>query len=423
MTQEQRLHALSTFRTGRASFLLATDLASRGIDVPSVDTVLNYEAPQTHALYLHRVGRTARAGRPGLACTLAAAPDRPVVRAAVRAARHHAASAVVRRRAIPRSALASWAARCAALQPAADAVLRDEAAQRALAVSERDLRKAENLVVHGDAIRARPRREWFESKGEKARGRERGGVALNGEGEEKREKREKGGKRSGKQVKARRDREERREGGLWKGGKGRGGGEGGEGEGEGGGGEEDIGVAVCLHVIVPSHVVVVVVVVIVLGRVCEKRGEWREEDVGRRGYHVSVSAYHRPHTHVVLISKPRTQAKKASRHTKFQESVSWRMLCDGGTTRARCQGTDIQTDSSFSLPFPCTPPGPNAAVPQPPSSSTASTASTPPTPSRPPLTDTDARPAKPDPLDRPAALPPPSARGAYTAAARGKMTL
>ena len=87
MTQEQRLQAIESFRSGAASFLLATDLASRGLDIKGIETVINFEAPQSHEIYLHRVGRTARAGRSGRSCTLAAEPDRKVVKAAVKAAK------------------------------------------------------------------------------------------------------------------------------------------------------------------------------------------------------------------------------------------------------------------------------------------------------------------------------------------------
>jgi ATP-dependent RNA helicase DDX27 len=63
LTQPQRLEALQCFREGKVNVLLATDLIGRGIDVPDVDAVLNYDMPNQLASYIHRIGRTARAGR------------------------------------------------------------------------------------------------------------------------------------------------------------------------------------------------------------------------------------------------------------------------------------------------------------------------------------------------------------------------
>lgn len=63
LTQPQRLEALQSFREGKVNVLLATDLIGRGIDVPDVDAVLNYDMPNQIASYIHRIGRTARAGR------------------------------------------------------------------------------------------------------------------------------------------------------------------------------------------------------------------------------------------------------------------------------------------------------------------------------------------------------------------------
>ena len=70
MAQKQRGAALARFRGGAASLLVATDVASRGLDVPTVDLVLNFDVPAAAEDYVHRCGRTARAGRGGLAITL-----------------------------------------------------------------------------------------------------------------------------------------------------------------------------------------------------------------------------------------------------------------------------------------------------------------------------------------------------------------
>jgi ATP-dependent RNA helicase DDX47/RRP3 len=67
LTQSMRLGALNKFRSGSRDILVATDIAARGLDVPSVDVVVNFDLPGDSATYIHRVGRTARAGKSGTA--------------------------------------------------------------------------------------------------------------------------------------------------------------------------------------------------------------------------------------------------------------------------------------------------------------------------------------------------------------------
>ncbi|XP_063846973.1 probable ATP-dependent RNA helicase DDX47 [Scylla paramamosain] len=70
MTQNKRLGALNKFKAKERSILLATDVASRGLDIPAVDYVINFDVPMHSKNYIHRVGRTARAGKAGVAITL-----------------------------------------------------------------------------------------------------------------------------------------------------------------------------------------------------------------------------------------------------------------------------------------------------------------------------------------------------------------
>jgi superfamily II DNA/RNA helicase len=70
MAQDARERALKRFRTGRVQVLVATDVAARGIDVEAVTHVINYECPDDDKTYLHRIGRTGRAGATGVAVTL-----------------------------------------------------------------------------------------------------------------------------------------------------------------------------------------------------------------------------------------------------------------------------------------------------------------------------------------------------------------
>ncbi|KAI0034018.1 P-loop containing nucleoside triphosphate hydrolase protein [Vararia minispora EC-137] len=70
LSQSQRLGALAKFKSGGRKVLVATDVASRGLDIPSVDIVINFDIPTHSKDYIHRVGRTARAGRSGKSITL-----------------------------------------------------------------------------------------------------------------------------------------------------------------------------------------------------------------------------------------------------------------------------------------------------------------------------------------------------------------
>ena len=70
MSQHRREQSMAKFRGGKADILVATDVASRGIDVPRVELVVNYDVPNQEMAYFHRIGRTARAGAKGRAITL-----------------------------------------------------------------------------------------------------------------------------------------------------------------------------------------------------------------------------------------------------------------------------------------------------------------------------------------------------------------
>eukprot|EP00879_Flechtneria_rotunda_P010618 GHRR01011098.1.p1 GENE.GHRR01011098.1~~GHRR01011098.1.p1 ORF type:complete len:244 (+),score=89.89 GHRR01011098.1:2168-2899(+) len=80
-SQKQRLAALQMFKSERVPLLLATDVASRGLDIPTVDLVINYDLPSLAADYVHRVGRTARAGRSGWAVSFITQYDVQLVNA------------------------------------------------------------------------------------------------------------------------------------------------------------------------------------------------------------------------------------------------------------------------------------------------------------------------------------------------------
>ncbi|KAJ5901726.1 hypothetical protein N7495_002254 [Penicillium taxi] len=178
LSQEQRIKSVEDFRDGKVAFLLATDLASRGLDIKGVETVINYEAPQSHEIYLHRVGRTARAGRSGRSCTIAAEPDRKVVKAAVKAGKAHGAKIVSR---VVDTAIADeWAQKAEDLSDEVEEVLEEEKTEKQMSQAEMQLNKSDNLMKHGGEIMSRPKRTWFETEQQKQVSRKLGAVELNG---------------------------------------------------------------------------------------------------------------------------------------------------------------------------------------------------------------------------------------------------
>jgi len=75
ITQAKRTKALAQFKEGKFRVLVATDVAGRGLDIPDMDYVVNYELPTVAEDYVHRIGRTGRAGKSGIAISLVSAMD------------------------------------------------------------------------------------------------------------------------------------------------------------------------------------------------------------------------------------------------------------------------------------------------------------------------------------------------------------
>lgn len=118
MLQTARLQSLEDFRTGESLLLLATDVAARGLDILGVQAVINYNCPRTLDTYLHRVGRTARAGAHGLAISLVEDKDRLLVKAVMK----HACKKLNKRE-LPKGIVHAWRAKVEALTGSVEDVL------------------------------------------------------------------------------------------------------------------------------------------------------------------------------------------------------------------------------------------------------------------------------------------------------------
>ena len=171
VTQSARLRALQQFRDGDGcDALLCTDLAARGLDVPGLRTVINYTMPRQRQTYVHRVGRTARAGCGGRAVTLVGEGRRHLMKEIVKSSEE---SGLVKARAVPPGIVESFRARLGDVAPEVSRILQEEYEERKLRIAEMEAQRAVNLVAHRDEIDARPAREWFQSNAQKKEAAER----------------------------------------------------------------------------------------------------------------------------------------------------------------------------------------------------------------------------------------------------------
>ena len=98
LSQFQRDRVMNGFRSGRTKILIATDVAARGIDVDDVEAVINYDIPQDIEFYVHRIGRTGRAGKEGRAFTLVVGKERYRIRDI-----EHVCKNTMKRREVPKA--------------------------------------------------------------------------------------------------------------------------------------------------------------------------------------------------------------------------------------------------------------------------------------------------------------------------------
>lgn len=177
--------------------------------------VVNYEAPQSAEIYVHRVGRTARAGRKGVALTLAAEPDRKVVKAVVTSAKTQNAKVVSRK--IEREEAEKWQKQIDDMADEIKEIIIEEREERQLAQAEMQVKRGENIIEHEAEIKARPKRTWFETEHEKKKSKQAGRDELNGLREKLKKKG--GGRLSNKDKKRLDAKEIRSEGQQWQRGK------------------------------------------------------------------------------------------------------------------------------------------------------------------------------------------------------------
>ncbi|CDO94946.1 unnamed protein product [Kluyveromyces dobzhanskii CBS 2104] len=169
LTQDQRLQSVNNFKSLQVPVLICTDLASRGLDIPKIEVVINFDMPKSYEIYLHRVGRTARAGREGRSVTFVgeSSQDRSIVRSAIRSVEENPEGGKALSRTVDWIQVEQVNGLIGAKGEVVEEIIEEEKQEKEILRAGMELRKAENMLRHKEEITARPRRTWFQSDAEK----------------------------------------------------------------------------------------------------------------------------------------------------------------------------------------------------------------------------------------------------------------
>lgn len=166
--QSERIKALDKFQKGNASFLLATDIAGRGIDIDKVRCVINFQMPLIGDRYIHRIGRTARKGYLGMAITICDDKDRLVLKKFLRKEKISVQLNSIK---VENGKIKAIYKLLIKSKAEIEAKIDEDKADRELQMAEVDIDKTINIKMFQDDIQNRPKKKWYESKKDKSKKR------------------------------------------------------------------------------------------------------------------------------------------------------------------------------------------------------------------------------------------------------------
>jgi ATP-dependent RNA helicase DDX27 len=156
------MNSIEEFQRGDVDYLLATDLVARGLDIPNVKTVINFSFPNEPKRYLHRIGRTARAGMHGISVTLCNDQERTEIKKLNRKLGHPITPYTLQQKTVQK-----MFEQVVSMDAMVKDLLIEEAGDKELQQGLMEARRAENLIKYRDEIQNRPKNVWLKNEKQK----------------------------------------------------------------------------------------------------------------------------------------------------------------------------------------------------------------------------------------------------------------
>ena len=163
-SQTERIKSLEDFQKGNVKFLIATDIAGRGIDIEKVKCVINFQMPLIGERYIHRVGRTARKGYVGEAITICDDKERLLIK---KIFKKEKVDIKVKPIKINNDEIKDLYKKIIKIKDEIDNKIIDEKAEKQFEMAEKDIEKTMNIKLHQNEIQNRPKKIWYETTKEK----------------------------------------------------------------------------------------------------------------------------------------------------------------------------------------------------------------------------------------------------------------
>ena len=164
ITQTERIKSLEEFQKGNVKFLMATDIAGRGIDIEKVKCVINFQMPLIGERYIHRVGRTARKGYVGEAITICDDKERLLIKKIFKKEKVDISLKPIK---VNNEEIKDMYKKIMKIKDEIDEYILEEKTEKQFEMAEKDIEKTMNIKIHQKEIQNRPKKIWYESTKDK----------------------------------------------------------------------------------------------------------------------------------------------------------------------------------------------------------------------------------------------------------------